>query len=261
MDRETLILYAWIVILTLIIAALMTIATPLGMRISNSVIAVVRGTNKASQDAFSDSSVKEQTDYLENVFDYSDLLEPGLYAHNDASAQILTWDQIIGKEKIQTESGENTIRYLNLDSNKLLSTVGKAIMLKGDLVIGDEVKAIGTGAFTGCEDLILIKLGLATETINARSFSHCTSLETFISNKYLKTIGNTAFQDDYQLTKVVLREELTSIGDNAFKGCNRLKEIEFTGTKSQWKEISIGTNAFPTNVAKIICADGVIELA
>ena len=86
-------------------------------------------------------------------------------------------------------------------------------------------------------------------------------METFLSNKHLKSIGNYAFQDNYQLNRVVLREELTSIGNGAFEGCIRLKEIEFSGTKWQWKEISIGENAFPPSLKRIVCSDGVVNMS
>ena len=51
---------------------------------------------------------------------------------------------------------------------------------------------------------------------------------------------------------------LTEIYNEAFEFCNSLKEVEFRGTKEQFKSIEF--NAFNKDLlnARIICTDGII---
>lgn len=61
---------------------------------------------------------------------------------------------------------------------------------------------------------------------------------------------------------VTIGNGVTSIGDSAFRGCVGLKEMRFTGTISQWKTMSKGSdwNKGVSASCKVICTDGETSL-
>ena len=58
----------------------------------------------------------------------------------------------------------------------------------------------------------------------------------------MKTIEKGLFKYCSELTSVVIDETVTCIGESAFEGCNRLKNINFRGTKEQWDKITKKSN-------------------
>ena len=78
---------------------------------------------------------------------------------------------------------------------------------------------IDRGAFENCGNITNITLGDSVTTIGDDAFSRCTSL-----------------------TSIVIPDSVTSIGDYAFYNCTSLKDVYYTGTKEQWKNITIGTS-------------------
>ena len=95
MDKVTLGQYGWIIVVALVLTALFVLATPLGTSVADSVITLIRGTAIFSNEAYSDESIKEQSDYMNDLFDYSESLQPGLYMHKDAATLALTWEEYV----------------------------------------------------------------------------------------------------------------------------------------------------------------------
>ena len=72
------------------------------------------------------------------------------------------------------------------------------------------------------------------------------------------SIGESAFKGCTSLTSVTIGNSVTSIGRCAFDGCTSLESVNYSGTKSQWKAITIGSyNSYLTG-AFIKCTDGII---
>lgn len=250
MDKTTLSQYGWIIIISLALSALFVLATPLGTGMADSVVALIRGTTIFSNEAYSDDSIKEQTDYMENLFDYSDALQPGLYMHKDAATQAFTWEEYVNNS------------YINLINGRTSST-SKTHLTNGDLIMGNDVRIIGTYTFSSISSLYVVKLGVATEVIEQRAFNECVNLEIFRSNKHLKQIGNYAFRNNYNLKVVYLENELETIGTEAFYNCYKLTEIHYNGTISEWNSIAKSTSGnswYPNSLEKIICQDGEIAI-
>ena len=56
---------------------------------------------------------------------------------------------------------------------------------------------------------------------------------------------------------VTIPDSVTSIESDAFRYCRSLTEINFEGTKAQWKAISKGSNwNYNTGAYTIYCTDG-----
>ena len=88
--------------------------------------------------------------------------------------------------------------------------------------------------------------------------------------KPVTAIGDYAFEEGafllVHLKSITIPESVTVIGSNAFRGCTKLTEINFNGTKKQWEDIDKGDNwngetgVFNGNGRYVIkCADGEIR--
>ena len=71
-------------------------------------------------------------------------------------------------------------------------------------------------------------------------------------------IGYSAFYNCTSLTSVTIPDSVTSIGDRAFCNCTSLTSVNYSGTKSQWKAITIGSDNYYLTRAFIKCTDGFI---
>ena len=218
MDKVTLGQYGWIIVVALALTTLFMLATPLGTSFADSIITLIRGTSIFSNEAYSDESIKEQTDYMNDLFDYSDSLQPGLYMHNDPATQVFTWKEYV----------ENS--YISINAKGETVAKSKTSKTNGDLIMGDDVIAIGGSTFSNSPSLYLVRLGVATKVVKYSAFSDCVNLRTFRSNKHLTTIEANVFKNNYNLQNVFLKDELVSIGHDAFSGCYKLKQINYSGT-------------------------------
>ena len=84
--------------------------------------------------------------------------------------------------------------------------------------IGSGVTSIGTYAFNGCSALADVTISGSVTSIDDYAFGGCSKLETV-------TIG----------------KSVTDIGQQIFENCSSLKYIYYSGTKTQWGEITINT--------------------
>lgn len=115
---------------------------------------------------------------------------------------------------------EGNQNYCSIDCN-LYSKDGKTLVQYAvgksntSFTVPDSVTAIGDSAFTNCTKLTSVTLG----------------------NSVI-TIGNDAFAGCSKLTSVTLGNSVASIGGYAFYGCN-LKNVYYTGSAEEWKQISI----------------------
>lgn len=132
------------------------------------------------------------------------------------------------------------------------------------VVLPENIKAIGTAAFAGCTKLTAILFPASLETIGAFAFSS-TGLKNVSLPAGIKTLGEGAFSKSVDLTRVTIEpaasftiakgaflgcshiinvtlgENVTAIGDQAFKGATRLQDITFSGQNNLQ---SIGKEAF-----------------
>ena len=80
------------------------------------------------------------------------------------------------------------------------------------------------------------------------------------------TIAEYAFWDAYMVEKVHLPVGVVAIHKNAFANCNKLKQIVFAGTPTQWRLVNKHPYAFSSSV-KVTClakdkkSDGFFDVA
>lgn len=136
----------------------------------------------------------------------------------------------------------------------------------GNVILSDDVTAIGIQAFSNCNGLKSITLGNRLETIGQGAFFHSSSLAsvsipdsvtsiganafdeckalasvTFGKNSSLTGIGNYVFDECESLKSIIIPSKVTSIGDMAFQYCISLESITIPSSVT-----SIGSQSFST---------------
>ena len=107
------------------------------------------------------------------------------------------------------------------------------------VTMGNNVKTIDEGAFYFCNNLISIKIGKNVTAIGDFAFCYCSALAGIIIPDGVKTIGEWAFWDCTSLTAVSIPDSLTKIGYGTFSFCTGIKDVYYSGTEKQWKNIEI----------------------
>ena len=133
----------------------------------------------------------------------------------------------------QDYSGQNAVTYY------IPETLTKVTILGGDIlrgafqncsfikevIIGDDVTAIGYEAFKNCTVLENITIGNKVETIDWYAFSGCSKLYFVTIPDSVTSIGAYAFRSCYGLVSVTIGAKVTSIGMYAFSSCYKLVEV------------------------------------
>ena len=88
-----------------------------------------------------------------------------------------------------------------------------------NIVVGDDVTAIGDYAFYGHSTIKNLVLGAAVERIGENAFGGCNAVETVVMPEGLKSIGKGAFNGCTAVNSVVIPASVETIGENAFVGC------------------------------------------
>ena len=107
-----------------------------------------------------------------------------------------------------------------------------------EYVIGEDVTSIGSNAFRGCKNLIIVTIPSSVTSIGQYAFSGCGLCSVSIPNSVTK-INSYAFQNCSNLNSVSMPNSLTSISDYAFAGCSDLVSIIIPQNVT-----SIGASAF-----------------
>ena len=127
------------------------------------------------------------------------------------------------------------------------------------ITIPSSVTSIGNSAFEYCTSLTSVTIPDSVTSIENSAFSGCVSLTNITIPNSVLAIGDSAFYNCVSLTSVTIGNSVTSIGSYAFSRCTSLKSVNYSGTKSQWKAITIigSYNSYLTD-AFIKCTDGII---
>ena len=107
------------------------------------------------------------------------------------------------------------------------------------ITIPDSVTSIGYSAFDGCTGLTSVTIPDSVKSIGWSAFSGCTGLTSITIPVSVTSIGNWAFKGCTGLTSVTIGKGVTSIGDYAFYGCDAIADVYYSGSESEWNEISI----------------------
>ncbi len=91
------------------------------------------------------------------------------------------------------------------------------------ITLPQNLKSIGSSAFTGCTGLTLVDFPADLKNIGDRSFARCSALSnTLTIPSKVDSIGYSAFAFCTALTALQLSDSLLFIGESAFNGCSAL---------------------------------------
>lgn len=104
--------------------------------------------------------------------------------------------------------------------------------------IGNSLTNIGSWAFLGCSNLTNITIPGNVTSIDSSAFRDCTNLSHVVIDHGVTTISYSAFEGCTKLTHVILPDSITHLAIDAFKNCGDALVIEYSGTKTQFKQLA-----------------------
>lgn len=110
------------------------------------------------------------------------------------------------------------------------------------VTIPDSVTAIPDDAFSHCSQLTNISIPNSVTFIGFSAFNSCTSLKSITLPSSLSTIQSYAFYNCGNLKTIRIPVSVTSIGNCAFDRCPSLMTVTYPGSKTQWDDITKGSN-------------------
>ena len=139
-------------------------------------------------------------------------------------------------------------------------SAGVTYTLKDDtLVVGGKSYTVsGIGSFNGGELKIAGRYkGYNVSTIGASAFLNNSTITSVILQSPTKIIENSAFENCNKLKTVTIPKSVERIGAYAFRGCLRLTDMYYNGTKSEFMSISANPSLDHAPSSFIIhCTDG-----
>ena len=150
-----------------------------------------------------------------------------------------------------------------------VETIGHAAFEKSavtSVTIPDSVTAILDRAFANCFQLTNISIPNSVTYIGFSAFAHCTSLKSITLPSSLRSISEALFSGCSQLTTIHIPDSVPSIQSYAFYHCRNLETIRipvsvtlietdafagcpssmtvtYSGSKTQWDDITKGSNS------------------
>lgn len=108
------------------------------------------------------------------------------------------------------------------------------------ITIPKSVTSIGTSAFEECKNLTSITLPGSLDFMGEyQTFANCPQLKNVVIPSGITYIGEIMFFNCTALTSVTIPSSVTEIQWRAFDNCSSLQDVYYTGTKEQWKDVSI----------------------
>lgn len=143
------------------------------------------------------------------------------------------------------EVGEFSFEGSNLESVNLdgVKTIGQYAFNKSAelkvITMGDGLVSIGQSAFfqTAVESA---KIPGTVKELGIYIFSDCKRLKNVSVDEGITFLPEGCFCDDIALEKVSLPVTINLVGNSAFSQCNKLNQVDYPGTKQQWKLVSVG---------------------
>lgn len=242
MDKETMTHYGWILIVAMILAVIISFATPFGDIIGKSAVKLVKGQTAELGAVYDEQGQNGIKDYMDTVFNSSTVCDPGMYDAEDPTIMVKGWDDLV-KEGYVTVNGD------------ILSRGPNANGLNGNLVLPPDIKYYSTGTFDNT-NIKSVTVHPDSTAYNIQTFKNCKNLKTFIGNENMTTVSVWTFQNCTELTTVYLGEKVNYISGNSFAGCTKLEVIHYNNTKEKAQAAIKNHGELGPNIKKIICTDG-----
>ncbi len=107
------------------------------------------------------------------------------------------------------------------------------------ITIPDSVTYIGRGAFHSCENLVSVTIPDKVPNIAQVLFYNCKKLTSIIIPNNVACIEYSAFSGCTSLISITIPDSVTSIERRAFNNCTALQYVLYSGSESDWTNISI----------------------
>ena len=102
------------------------------------------------------------------------------------------------------------------------------------------VITIGDYAFAACTNLTSATIGDSVTFIGGHAFSNCYNLTNITIPNSVTTIKIGTFASCTNLTSVTISTSVTAIDESAFAWSSNLTDVYYTGSGSEWEQITIG---------------------
>ena len=220
MDKQTLSNYGWLVIVTLILAVMLALATPFGTYVGDAVVSIANGYVQASNNAIDEDNIQANGEKWDSKFDHSAFDEKSKPGITYTDGTFMDWNAV-------TENYEN-ISNTRIDEYAFCDETSFA-----KVVLPDTITYIDAYAFGACENLTEVILPNSITVLSQGLFIEC-----------------------YKLQTVSIPVSVTEIQSYVFDSTD-LKTINYAGTKAQWNSIDIFMDAFVgLDLVTVHCADG-----
>ena len=108
-----------------------------------------------------------------------------------------------------------------------------------NITLSNNIPFFIEGTFSGCSSLSNIILPDSITDLGSRDFWGCKSLISMSMPKNTTYIGEFEFYGCEKLKSITIPASVTTISTQAFYGCNSLTDVYYSGSESQWNEITI----------------------
>ena len=127
----------------------------------------------------------------------------------------------------------------------------------GDYIVSDSVTNIGSGAFSGCNQLSSIHIPDRVLNVGSRAFGACSGLTNAAIGHGVTNIGSGAFSGCNQLSSIQIPDRVMDIGERAFEACSGLTNAVIGNSVA-----AIRYRAFEgcTSLTRITIPDSVINI-
>ena len=223
MDKETLSNYGWIVILVLILAVMLALATPFGTFVADAVKSTTAGFFSVNQNAMGAAGITIPGQEFESCeHDY----EVTTTANCTAAGTTTYTCKLCGK----TYSEETPAGHTFDNASDLSCNNCNASFVNYSFIATDYDAKMGTT--TATDSVVVIPETFEYDGTNYKvvsigdyAFSNCTSLtEVIIPKTATKTTGH-SFYNCTSLSSVKMTDSMTTIGWYSFYGCTALESI------------------------------------
>ena len=151
------------------------------------------------------------------------------------SVSLSDYEGVVAEYRV-TQNCDKTIHY----TAKSKLSINESVDYWGDKIVGHEYDEptqkgciefesaptkVGNSAFSGCADLISVKLPKSVVSIGSSAFYSCANLESVTIPNGVTSIGNHAFWGCGSLQSVDIPDGLTSINSAVFADCTSLKSV------------------------------------
>lgn len=151
-----------------------------------------------------------------------------------------------GVISIGSKAFSNCTKLVNVDfPDTVVTILDSAFNYCSSLIsvnIPDSVMELGRSVFLNCTSLASVSLGVGLECIEDRTFYNCRSLVKVVIPENVTGIGSYAFESCTSLESIAVPKKLKNIGDRSFYSCDTLKYVFYSGSQSEWQQITLGNN-------------------